>query len=385
MASKNSSGGGKKSVRRAVKKQVKKLSTGQKVILVIALIVVLAVCVALAYHFGWFSLQENDTPTPISDGTMSFTFLETGNKYAGDSIFVQVGNIDILIDAGSKTNSIPTISKFLNEHMADDLLDYVIVTHAHEDHYAGFATSEGTDSLFDLYKVGTIIDFSMTNQKDTAAMYQNYLRKRDEAIARGANHLTAAECIQQNKAVYSLSDTATMRVLDSKYYYEKASSGENEHSVCLLFTEGDHHFLFTGDLEAAGERELVKRNNLPQVDLYKAGHHGSKTSSSAELMEVIQPKVICVTCNAGSPEYTTEAENQFPTQAFIDRVAPYTSRVYVTTLSIDYKAGTYTSMNGIITVTIAGGEVVVNCSENDTVLKDTGWFRENRTCPAAWK
>lgn len=351
----------------------------------VAFLVVL--CLLIGFVVGFVGMAEYRTP--VSDkmpaaGDISINFLELANAYTGDCTFIQVGTVDILIDAGSRTSSIPTIADFVREHMKDDLLDYVIVTHAHQDHYAGFATGENTESLFDMFNVGTIIDFALTNQKDTGAMYKNYLRERQEAVDRGANHLTAAECIQNKQDVFKLSDSVTMKILDSKYYYENASS-ENDYSVCTLFSQGDNHYLFTGDLEADGEAELVKRNTLPEVTLYKAGHHGSKTSSSDALLNVIRPKIVCVCCCAGSAEYTSADENQFPTQAFIDRIAPYTDKVYVTTLCVNYEEKTFTSMNGTITVKVTNGKISVECSGSSKVLKEWEWFREHRNCPEAWK
>ena len=77
-------------------------------------------------------------------------------------------------------------------------------------------------------------------------------------------------------------------------------------------------------------------------------------------------------------------ENQFPTQAMIDRVAPYTDAVYVTSQVADNAQG-YAPMNGNIVVTsFAGSEVTVRGSASDVKLKDTAWFRENRTLPQAW-
>ena len=67
-------------------------------------------------------------------------------------------NVEILIDAGSRTNSVQPIYEYVNNYVSGDL-DYVIVTHAHQDHYAGFATGENTDSLFDLFTVKTIIKY----------------------------------------------------------------------------------------------------------------------------------------------------------------------------------------------------------------------------------
>ena len=164
------------------------------------------------------------------------------------------------------------------------------------------------------------------------------------------------------------------------------AGSENDYSVCTLFTYGDYNYLFTGDLEEEGEEHLVAMNDLPEVTLYKAGHHGSKTSSSAALLEVIKPEVVCVCCCADSPEYTKTEANQFPTQAFVDRVSLYTDKVYVTSLCLDYEAGTFAPMNGNITVvTDKSGYRVLCGSGDDRVLKEWEWFREKRQMPENWK
>ena len=178
-----------------------------------------------------------------------------------------------------------------------------------------------------------------------------------------------------------------MEVLYQKYYVTKTSN-ENDYSVCLLFTQGENHYLFLGDLEEAGEKSLVESNpNLPEVELYKAGHHGSKTSANEVLMRVVKPKYVCVSCCAGSTEYTSTKENTFPTQDFINRIAPYTDQVFVTLKSDTgkYSAGYYEPMNGNIVFTCIDGVITINCSNNNTVLKDTEWFKNNRECPQAWQ
>ena len=168
------------------------------------------------------------------------------------------------------------------------------------------------------------------------------------------------------------------------YYYENESGDENNYSVCLLFNQGDKHFLFTGDLEEDGESRLVDNNKLPKVELFKAGHHGSKTSSTEKLLNVIDPNIICVCCCAGYNQYNAAPENVFPTQAMIDRVAPYTDKVYVTSQVDESSESGYRSMNGNIVVTSGRDGVTVECSENNTLLKDTAWFKANRTMPDAW-
>ena len=342
----------------------------------------LGVC---AGFYGYFlETLPNDSDVFVSDD-LEIHFLETGNKYTGDCVYVKMGDVDLLIDAGSKVSSVKTIARYLNEHMTDDVIEYVVVTHAHEDHYAGFATNEKTESLFDLFEFEVIIDFAqITKGKETGAMYNHYIRERDDEIAAGAKHYTAKDCMTGGMNVFSLGDGVELEILDSYYYYNVASN-ENDHSVVCMINQGTRHFLFTGDLEEKGEEKLVEMNDLPEVVLYKAGHHGSKTSSQEVLLSVIKPEIVCVCCCAGSPEYTEVSANMFPTQEFIDRIAPYTDKVYVTTLCVDYANDKFKSMNGNIVVSSGTSGVTVKCSESPAVLKDTEWFENNRICPEAWK
>lgn len=330
---------------------------------------------------------EETVSNVVVEGDLEIHFLELGNKYTGDCTYIKAGDKDILIDAGSKISSIPTIDSYLSAYVTDRVLEYVIVTHAHEDHYAGFATVETKDSIFDLYTCEVIIDFAqIASGKQDTKMYKNYIRERDAEIAEGATHYTAAECIT-NKEIdgkFDLGDGITLTILDSYYYYNRHKS-ENNHSVCTLIDDGKNSYLFTGDLEEDGEEKLVEMNDLPNVKLYKAGHHGSKTSSNDVLLQAIRPEIVCVCCCCGSPQYTDENQNQFPTQMFIDRVAKYTDRVYVTTLCVDYKNDKYESMNGNIVVRSVDGEVTVECSGSSDVLKDSQWFSQNRNAPEEWK
>lgn len=334
------------------------------------------------YSKGGTQINES---IDIESADISIHFLELGNKYTGDCTYIKAGDTDILIDCGSKSNSVETVSNYLNQYVTDNILEYVIVTHAHQDHYAGFATSAKIDGIFDLYECKTIIDFAgVTNGKKDTTMYKNYQRELSAEIEAGAEHYTALDCVNENK-IFTLAEGITMEILDSQYYSTPDTTNENNNSVCTLITqkvgEKEKNFLFTGDLEAEGETYLAQNDNLPHVDLYKAGHHGSKTSSNKDFLEVIQPKTICVCCCAGSSEYTTVANNQFPTQEFIDRVSVYTSEIYVTTMCVDYKNDEFTSFNGNIVYMSQGSNYNVKCSNNNIWLKDSEWFKANRTLP----
>ena len=333
---------------------------------------------AVGGYFGYVTLNPLEGQV-YSNGVMQVHFMELGNDKAGDCTYIKAGETDILIDGGSNYDSVDDISTYIDQYVTDGVLEYVIVTHADMDHIACFAGSSSNQSLFDIYECEIIIDFALTN-KDTQ-VYNRYVEKREAEIAAGATHYTAAQCIQDGKSVFEISKGITMKILDQKYYYEECGD-ENNYSVCTLFTCGEDNLLFTGDLEKEGEESLVEMNELPKVTLFKAGHLGSPTSSNASLMSVIQPEIVCVCCCAGTDEYTDNVANQFPSQAMIDNVAPYTDRVYIPTV-VDGDG--YKSLNGNITVSVSRKGVTVSCSVSDVKLKDTEWFNDYRTMPDEWK
>ena len=183
---------------------------------------------------------------------LSIHFLELGNKFTGDCVYIKYGDVDILIDAGSKQESSSTIRAYIDQYVEDGKLEYVIATHAHEDHISGFNTyNSGTGiitGILDAYEIGTIIDFPMTNS--SSATYNHYQEARTRAIQRGAFHFTALECyLEENgaKRVYNLDEygDAKLEILYN-YYYDHPSSNENNYSVCVKIIQGEHQYISPG-------------------------------------------------------------------------------------------------------------------------------------------
>ena len=391
----------KKSTQKKIVKDATKMAKkNPKGFLIVLIIVVLVVGLGIGGYFlyvnnmlpflpydGETSSQKSTRPTTSwADGEVApieINFLELGNKYTGDCTYIKAGNTDILIDAGSRNGSAATINSFVDKYCEDGVLEYVIATHAHQDHIAGFVGTTSAEGVLKHYKINTLIDFSQTNA--TSAVYNNYVTLRDERVASGdiTNHYYAHECVQEingAQKIYDLAPGITMEILDQKYYHEK-SSDENDHSVCALFSQGNNHYLFTGDLEKDGEKSLVELNDLPEVELFKGGHHGSYTANTDTLLDVIKPKTICICCCAGSDEYTKNEENMFPAQLAVNRMAKWTDKIYVTTVVSDNEDG-YESMNGNINFACEKGlDYLVTGSNNNTILKETAWFKAKRTWP----
>ncbi len=359
----------KRKIKRAVKKAAKRRP------FLTFIIIVLIVAVAVGVYFAYKKFNEQKPQTPAS-GEFSVHFFPLGNISPGDSIYIKAGENDILIDAGSTKGSAESIKNYVDKYCEDKVLEYVIVTHSDSDHIAAFT---GDNGIFSYYECEVIIDFPRTNKTETSGIYGDYVALRDAEVEQGAKHYTALECWNnQNGASrqYALSESVTMNIMYN-YYYEHDSSDENNYSVCTMFTHGSKNFLFTGDLEKEGEEKFVAyyANTLTQVEFFKAGHHGSATSSNNILLDKIKPKICVIPCIAG------DNKHQFPRQDFLDRIlAVKNCKIYVPT----YRGedGTEQLLNGEIRIISTATEIKVECSNNSTLFQDSDWFKQNRAMPA---
>ena len=115
--------------------------------------------------------KEDDMVIEIDPGTAFGTGSHETTKLCILNLkkYVKAGDNDILIDAGSRPGSKDTIKEYVNEYCKDGKLEYVIATHAHQDHIAAFGCNEG---IFYSYDIGMIIDFPLTNSNTSSAVSQ---------------------------------------------------------------------------------------------------------------------------------------------------------------------------------------------------------------------
>ena len=321
----------------------------------------------------WIPQEQAD----IITDELQIHFLELGNKAPGDCTLIKTGNTEILIDAGATESSASTIVPYIQNYCTDGILEYVIATHGDADHISAFVGTTKYDGIFESFVCQTIIDFPQTTK--STQTYQKYVALREAEVEAGAIHYTALECWKNEngaKRSYALAEDISMNILYQKYYEEKTTN-ENDYSVCMLLSQGNNHYLFTGDLEKEGEKSLVESNDLPVCKVFKAGHHGSSTSNTETLLSKIRPEIVVANCCCGG-------KYNFPHQEFINNVAPYTDKVYIPVITANNE-DEYELLNGNIVVGSNGGEITVTCSNNNTLLKDTEWFKANRELPTAWR
>ena len=83
-----------------------------------------------------------------------------------------------------------------------------------------------------------------------------------------------------------------LNIDNNKLYFlnNKDYGNENDNSSVIYTELNNYKFLFMGDAGVEVEKDLIEKCNLQNIDILKAGHHGSRTSSSKEFIDEINPK-----------------------------------------------------------------------------------------------
>lgn len=228
----------------------------------------------------------------------------------------------MLIDCGESSEADNVIS-FLNEKDVKKL-DYVIATHPHSDHMGGMY------KIVDNFDIGQII-IPHLDESDIPAT--RYFEKFLDSCESGGLSLTEA---MPGKSM-DLGDAKVEIIAPCSEKYDNT----NNYSVGLFITHGDNTFIFTGDAETLAEQEMVESGRLLHADVYKAGHHGSSTSSSEKFMAEINPDYAVISCGAGN-------SYGHPNKEALKEISRYTDKIY------------RTDINGTVTFTSDGKELSVS-------------------------
>lgn len=224
---------------------------------------------------------------PLMDGCR-VTMLDVGQ---GQCILLQSRGKTFLVDCGGDTGEIAADRAYrLLASQGIRRLDGVILTHGDDDHCGG------ADDL--LGRIGTELMIApWTMERDRLPQTDGRVIWADQELL-----ITSGKC--------------RIRIFPPSFL----ESG-NENSLCILFEAENCGILITGDRSARGERMLLKRYDLPEVDVLVAGHHGSKDSTCRELLETVKPETVLISAGAGNVYGHPDGE-------LLERLAQFGCTVY---------------------------------------------------------
>ena len=197
---------------------------------------------------------------PLMDD-VRITMLDVGQ---GQSILLQSGGRTFLVDCGGD-DDIQTADLISENLLSQGIqkLDGIILTHYDQDHSGA------------LHPLLTRIDTNLLILPD--------IRNDFELPDSDAEILWVWEDME-------LSFGNSRMVIYGPVY----SGMDNENSLCVLFDTEKCDILITGDRTDFGERMLLRRENLPDVDVLVAGHHGAENSTSEQLLSAVTPETVLI-------------------------------------------------------------------------------------------
>ena len=253
---------------------------------------------------GFFFLTKHPLENEI-------TMLDVGQ---GESIFLRdVTGKTILIDVGGKAGSNKKIEAWQEKVTTSNAqrtlipylksrgvakIDQLILTNTDKEHIGGLL------EVTKAFHVGKIlVSKGSLKQKEFVAELQ--------ATQTKVRSMTAGE----NFPIFG----SQLEVLSPR----KIGDGGHDDTLVLYGKLLDKHFLFTGNLEEKGEKDLLKHYPDLEVDVLKAGQHGSKKSSSSAFLEKLKPELTLISVGKSN-------RTKLPHQETLTRLEDINSKVYRT-------------------------------------------------------
>jgi competence protein ComEC len=234
-------------------------------------------------------------------GILTFAVLDIGQ---GDAIYIESPTgTQVLVDGGPGNNllrALPEVMPWYDRH-----IDMIVVTNPDKDHYEGFIP------LLDKYNIDAVLESGTHSPTDTYAYLENKIKQKGipESFGRRGEKI-------------DLGGGAYLEVL----FPDRDVSGlsSNDGSLVMKLVYGDTSVMLQGDSTAKIEDYLLTNTATSTLHstILKAGHHGSKTSSTPEYVAAVAPAITVASSGVdndyGHPNKETVATMQSDNIPFYD-------------------------------------------------------------------
>lgn len=267
---------------------------------ILSVVGVCLICAVVAIT-GCIKFGDDRTYTIESGGAtnITFAFLDVGH---GDCTIITSGDDTIVVDTGSVSSSEHVLNYLYKNNVKD--IDYMFVTHPHDDHYGGVT------SIYNYYVVNKY--------------YTNKNTSRGDKYTIG------------NINMYVLNPPRS-----EKY------SNVNDESIVLMIEKNNFRVLLTGDIEKAAENDILNSGLDIDADVLKVSHHGSDSSSQEKFLLRVSPSISVISC---SDKYNN------PSEDVVDRLMHMGNTVYITKRDGDIIMTT--DGNGILRVDLPQSDIL---------------------------
>jgi competence protein ComEC len=240
--------------------------------------VAFASCCALA-QFAVICWQP--WPADLQPGTLEVTAIDVSQ---GDSLLIAFPDGEtMLVDAGGFPG-FGNMKRKPQIDMGEDVvspylwsrrikrLDYAVLTHGHSDHMGGLA------AILDNFRPRVLWIGAEPETPEWRAIQETAARDQVRIVS-----------LTRRSGERNIGGTQ-IRILAPSPDYVPEDTAKNNDSLVMELSYGRERALLTGDAEQPIESELAAAGLLRPVTLLKVGHHGSKTSSSEEFIDMVKPQ-----------------------------------------------------------------------------------------------
>jgi len=233
------------------------------------------------------------------------SFVYFFNVGQGETSYIKCGKNSVIVDIGSlRTNlAFNTVSNYFKMKNISGV-DAMVLSHMHIDHI------NGLEKYLENYDVGMVLYSKPTEENDT---YTN-LKKVLKNFNVKSKEVKAGE-------VYEFGNIK-IEILLPKDKLLNVEDDINANSLVCKISIKDKSIMYMGDGTCDTEKELLKLYDLESVDILKVGHHGSKTSTSEEYIEKIQPQYAVISAK--------KSYYNHPHESVLDVLKKYNVKIYIT-------------------------------------------------------